>query len=538
MDFTTAVANCPSRKLFAPMFRARWQNMQNIVNDSQYINLIPKGYKTYYQAYIQQWGYWASGFVPQLHRQDFFSVGMGYTVCDIMTKECMAGGWRIGSTNPDTKDFIEKWAEKELNNTLNQMFFFANSRGNAILVLTPNDKELYASVYPVDRVVFQIGRTGEITSILLLNRFIAGETTYYAREKRVMLKGKAYYKVELINGTLITSPSWTGASMKKVPVEIEAIWRNTYGNIEPEKWYSMPKRLRGLGCYNVKNKSVAVALADLPGYSDSTLHTALDVLYSIDYNYTQGQVDQYLGKSRTLIPKQMGGVTIVNQPGTLADGMTFKEATGINSQPLEDTFYTQIPDGNLNGDSIKPTFLQPDLRAEARKSIRDADIELLASKVGISASTLLSSLAKSTGTKTDDQISVESSVDEKTVENKRELAKTAINAMLCDVAYFYGCEGEVEIQWGRRTSNSARENQELMADADAGRISKREYLRRRWTDLSEEEIEKIAKESDEEQSSRYEPQYNDMNYFGEEVANDNSEQALELSSDSDRRGRN
>lgn len=514
---TTAVTNCPARKLFAPLFRARWQNMQNIINNSQYINFIPKGYKTYYQAFIQQWTYWANGFVPQLHQQDFFSVGMGYTVCDIMARECMAGGYRISSINPETKDFIEQWAERELNNTLNQMFFFTNSRGNAILALTPKDKELYASVYPVDRAVFQIGRTGEITSILLLNRFIAGDTTYYARETRIMRKGKPYYKVELANGSLVTNPSWSGASMKEVPIEIESMWESTYGNITPNIWYSMPKRMKNLGCYNVKNKSVAVALADLPGYADSTLHTALDVLYSIDYNYTQGQIDQYLGKSRTLIPKQMGGVKIINQPGTLADGMSFKEATAAQTQPLEDIFYTQIPDNNLNGDTMKPLFLQPDLRGEAHKYIRDADIELLAAKVGISASTLLSSLAKATGTKTDDQISVESSVDEKTVENKRELAKSAINQMLSDVAYFYGLDDTAEINWGRRTSNSARENQELMADADAGRISLREYLRRRWTDLSEDEIEKMAQEAEKERESQSQPLFNDSNYFGDDV---------------------
>ena len=49
---TTAVINAPSRKIFRPMFRARWQNMQNIVTDSGIVDLIPEPYLSYYIAYI------------------------------------------------------------------------------------------------------------------------------------------------------------------------------------------------------------------------------------------------------------------------------------------------------------------------------------------------------------------------------------------------------------------------------------------------------------------------------------------------------
>ena len=45
--------------------------------------------------------------------------------------------------------------------------------------------------------------------------------------------------------------------------------------VKPDVWYKLP--LPSLGVYNVRNKPLAVALADIPGYSDSTLYTALDV---------------------------------------------------------------------------------------------------------------------------------------------------------------------------------------------------------------------------------------------------------------------
>lgn len=534
MEPTTALAKAPSRKVFAPYFKGRWQNAQNIINDSVYINLIPPGYKTYYQAFIQQWEQWSRGFVPALHKQDFFSTGMGYTVCDVMTRQLMSGGYRLHSNDPKTKAFIEQWHKDDLNNIFNKMFFFANSVGNAILILTPVDGELYASVLPTNRVVFQIGRTGRITQAMLLNRFIAGNSVYYTREIRIEHNGVPYYKVDIAEGTLATSPTWNGVSMPTVPPHIESQWKYCYGSIKPATWYRMPERMRGIGCYNVKNKSVAVAIADLPGYSDSTLHTALDVLYSIDYNYTMAQMDQYVGKSTVLIPKQMQSRMVMGTPGTLTQGMTFREALDVQSPELDKTFYTEVTDGNLDGKTIQPTFIQPNLRGQERKLIRDADLELLASKVGLNASTLASHLAGSTGAKTDDEINAENSTDEKTIGNKRALASTAINAMLSDVAYFYGYNEDVDIQWGRATANSLRENEQLMTEYQNGTLSLEDYLRKRWSDLSEEDIIKKAEELKRIEKEKQEPIFDDKDYFGGEVNDESGEQTSQSTGNSDR----
>ena len=164
-----AVCGGAARRLFAPMFRARWQNMQNIVNNSTFLSFIPDGYKTYYTAFIRLWLDWAQGFVPQLHRYDFFSTGMGYTVCEIFARECMAGGYRFNSANPEAKQFIEDWDSDRLTDVFSLMYFLANAGGNAILALTPANGKLYPSVYAIDRVVFQIGRRGEITDATILS---------------------------------------------------------------------------------------------------------------------------------------------------------------------------------------------------------------------------------------------------------------------------------------------------------------------------------------------------------------------------------
>lgn len=498
---TTACVNAPSRRLFAPMFRARWQNMQNIVNDSVFYDMVPEPYLTYYQAFIRQWIQWSQGFVPALHRQDFFSTGMGYTVCDIFAKQCMSGGYRFHSQNPEAKAALKLWDGGRLETVFSEMFFFSNAGGNSILCLTPIDGEVYPSAIPINRLYFMIGRRGEVTQAIIFNRFVAGETAYYARESRMQLDGRGYYRVELVPGTLVTSPSFVTAPCREVPDKIRGQWEYAYGNIVPGVWYELPKSFHSLGLYNIRNKSVAVAIADLPGYSDSTLHTALDVLYSIDYNYTQGQVDQYMGKSRALIPKQFqtapirgGGVGIRK---AVEEGVSFVEAINMRGPELNDEFYTQVESGDMNGTPIKPTFLQPDLRGEARKYIRDSDLELLASKVGLSATTLANHLAAG-ATKTATQVRSEVSETESSVNNKRELAKASINRMLNDVLNFYGFADKVEISWGRSGMNSSVENSELLKDYQAGTMPIRMYLQKRWPDMSEEEIERTAREIEEE----------------------------------------
>lgn len=515
-----------ARKLFAPMFRARWQNMQNIVNNSAFMSLVPEGYKTYYTAFIRQWLDWAQGFVPQLHRYDFFSTGMGYTVCDIFTKECMAGGYRFNSANAAAKDFIEKWDSDRLSEIFNEMYFFANAGGNAILALTPVNGDIYPAVYPIDRIIFQIGRSGKITRATIFNRFTAGETYYYTRERRIVLQGNNYYRVDVAKGTLVTSPTFQSEGLKAVPKEIAAQWSDCYGAIEPSVWYKMPKKMRTLGLYNVKNKSVAVALKDLPGYSDSTLHTALDILYSIDYNYTQSQVDQYMGKSRALVPKQMQRVS-VHQPGTLTDGMEFNQAINYVPPPLDDDFFTQVPDNNLNGDLMKPLFIQPELRGDQHKTIRDSDLELLAAKVGLSPGDIATHLGEKAHM-TATQVTVEQDTTETSVNNKRALASIAINDMLADVLSFYGVNGEVTIEWGRAAVNSTQENEELLRDYQAGTLPLRTYLRKRWNDLSEEEVEKMAQEIEAERRA-------EMPYTSDEITgliNDFSKPTAQYSGDS------
>ena len=515
----TACINALSRKIFAPMFRARWQNMQNIVNDSAFIDMIPEPYVSYYMAYIRQSIQWSSGFVPMLHRGDFFSTGIGYTVCDILVKECMKGNYRLTSPNKELEKVLEKWEDTtNLFDELTRMFWHANSGGNCLLVLTPVERQAYLTAYPINRCFFQIGRNGKVTSATLLNRFVAGETAIYAKEKRRYYNGKAYYKVQIASGTLVVSPSWTGQGLSYVPDNVKEQFEFAYGDIKLNTWYELP--FNTIGVYNVKNKPLSVAIADMPGYSDSSLYTALDVLYSIDFNYTQAQVDMYLGRGRGILPKQWQNGSINTSQRNVVNGESFADA--ISRPSLEEVFYTEITDSS--GNAVKPTIMQADLRGEAHKYIRDADLELLASKVGLSSSTLANHLTYNSS-KTATEVRDEQDSTATTVEIKRRLANESINDMLKDVALFYGFDDDCEIEWGRSGTTSV-ENQELLSEYQAGVLPLRQYLKLRHKDLSEEEIELWVCEIEKEMEKKNSYDFNEKDYFGD-LGDENSKQTIE-----------
>lgn len=509
-DGNKALNNISSRRVFRPFFKARWQNMQNIINDSVFYTSAPEPWLTYYNAYIRQWNEWASGFVPMLHRGDFFSTGIGYTICEILARECMSGGYRVSSKNKILQDFISDYGRFSFMDIFFRMFFFANAGGNCFLKLTPKNGELTAEVLPINRIIFEMGERNEVTHAMLYNRFTTGKgETYYAKETRCNLNGNSFYKVEVCpSAGTATSPSWGNTPLNTLPKAVAPQFKRAYGDIELNHWYTLPKCLHSLGLYNVRNKPVAVAIADMPGYSDSSLHTSLDILYSIDYNYTQQQLDMYWSKTRVLVPKQMQMIQLGNNArNNVVNGVGYEELQA----PLDEEIFTQVPDSNsIDGKPMQPTFIQPDMRGEAHKYIRDADLELLASKVGLSSATLANHLAY-TQTKTATQVNSEQDTTETTVNSKRELANLAINQMLQDLASFYGFTDEIAIIWNRTSVNSARQNEELLADYQAGLLTIKEYLKRRWRDLSDEEIEKWVIELE---ATADKKRQNEMNAFG------------------------
>lgn len=487
----------PIRTIFAPYFNARYQNYQNIVSNADFYSDMPGTWVAYQNAYVRQWDEWSRGFVLSLHRKDFFAVGMGKTVIDILTKECVKGGYRFDGKNEKSKNAVTEWAKNtHFDDVIQKGFCQANRLGNAILRLNvvSGAGDVYSTSHPVDRTYFNVNRRGKIVRARFVDMLDCGtveDTQYYTLEDRVLYQGTPYYRVKVYkyDGTA-TYTKWSHCNdddlIKKLHPFIKMRFYDLYGNITPGVWYKLP--FKSLGCYNWQNSVTNVAVSAMEGFSDSSLHTALDVLYSIDYNWSMGQLDQYFGRTRVMVPKAMIKQTqrVIHQGADIGEALM-----QLNEAPLDDDVYNEIPG---SGDSLtdkpqQPVFIQPDLRGEARKYIRDSDLELLASKVGLSSSTLANHLNYNKS-KTATEVDTEKDTTDITVEAKRNLCNRAVDAMLKDLCEFYGWEGDVDITWNL----SGKGNKEdIITEFRNGLMPLDECIKRLHPELTNAEVDKWVK---------------------------------------------
>lgn len=494
--------------VFQRYFRARWQNWQNIVSRATFYTQMPTEWVTYQNNFVKQWEQWASGFVLTLHRGDFFSTGMGKTVCDILVRECMRGNYRFDSADADASKRLSNWAaDNHMDEVIMNGFAFANRLGNAILRLNINAQKaaIYPTVHPVNSTYFQVNRAGKIVKARFFDMLDDGTTEnekYIVVEDRIMLDDKPYYRVCLKKfNSVATNPQMTnGANVNSFDTlddGAKSTFKALYGNIKLGVWYGLP--FKTLGCYNWKNTSTSSAVTEMHGYSDSSLHTALDILYAIDYNYSMGQLDQYFGRTMVLIPPEMQRKTGEH---VIFQGKDYDEAVlSVQEAPLSGTVFVQTPSGNngiLDGKPTAPIFIQSNLRGAERKQLHDFYLEMLAAKVGLSSSTLANHLTYNAA-KTATEIDKESDTTDVTVANKRDLANIAINDMLKEVCNYIGINAEVDITWNRTGTGN---KDAIMEEYRAGIMPLKECIARLHPELSKAEVEQWVNELAEQQQQQ------------------------------------
>lgn len=513
---------CPLTDAFAPYFNARWQNFQNIVSRATFFSNMPAEWVAYQNAYVKQWEEWASGFVLALHKGDFFSTGTGKTVCDILVKECMRGNYRFDSVDADASKRVSDWAEENgMDGLIMNGFYFANRIGNAILRLNINvDKaELYPTVHPVNRTYFQVNRKGQVVKARFFDLLADGTTKddkYFVVEDRVWYGDKPYYRVNLYRFTgIATNPELDQPkhgkinTLDKLSVGARTAFADLYGDIKLGAWYKLP--FKTLGCYNWQNTSTSSAISEMEGYSDSSLHTALDILYAIDYNYSMGQMDQYFGRTMVLIPKEMDDAGHV-----VYQGVDYGEFKAARPAPLSGSVFVQTPSSNggiLDGKVAEPIFIQSDLRGAQRKELNDFYLQMLASKVGLSSSTLANHLTYNQS-KTATEIDRETDTTDVTVANKRTLANIAINAMLKDVCDFLGINADVDITWNR---NGANNKDAIVEEYRGGLMPLKECIARLHPELTKAEVDEwVVQLQQEKETSPYDNTLNGIFGLGDE----------------------
>ena len=124
----------------------------------------------------------------KLHRGDFFATGMGKTVCDILTRECMRGRFRFDGDNPNLVKYVTRWGEdNDLSGIVGKGFDLSSRMGNAILRLNivAGTGEIYPSIHGINRTYFEVNRREEIVKAKFLDYLSANTTQLVASTTRL-----------------------------------------------------------------------------------------------------------------------------------------------------------------------------------------------------------------------------------------------------------------------------------------------------------------------------------------------------------------
>ena len=148
----------------------------------------------------------------------------------------------------------------------------------------------------------------------------------------------------------------------------------------------------------------------------------------------------------------------------------------------------------MNTEGQPFSFVQPQIRAEELKSLRNTLLENIATAIGISPSSFAPYLQDSSN-RTAREVSAEESATTLFVENKRESLVSALNEMLETVLRYYGKTDKVVVSFSRAgQSNYTLLVENAVKIFQAGGSSLEKFVRTVNPDLDESQIaEEIAK---------------------------------------------
>ena len=143
------------------------------------------------------------------------------------------------------------------------------------------------------------------------------------------------------------------------------------------------------------------------------------------------------------------------------------------------------------GNESKPlVFIQPEIRAEQFKALRNMTLENIATAVGISPSSFASYLQDNSN-RTAREVSAEESATTLTVENKRECLVNCLNKLLETVCTYYGKSDRVKVEF----SKAGQTNYTLLVENavkiyQAGGSSLEQFVRTVNPNMDESQIAK------------------------------------------------
>ena len=441
----------PSQKVFNTYLTT----MYGWANNAYFYNIIPPQWRQYYWHNIRAWIEWSNGYSRVIHgTAGVIPTRFGYQMISTLKDAILTGGHHFdGAENSEDDstalDFISNdWALErfDFNDFLNRLFVNTLSGGTSLVVANDDTKDIWFESLRIDRYLVNIDARGRIleskifTDVLEqqvngVNSASQNVKNWYLIEQRFYKNNKPYVQYclmpqeGLVNSKFFGSPQeMRGHDWRYIPKEVQDAFKAAYGNQKINKPIELKKFDGELGCWLIKNTSSSQMIPDLR-FGESQLVSAIPFLMTFDKAYTDMINDAYIGKGKVILPKSS------NPNDVMADG-------------LDHSIVTRVP---FSGVDVKPEVIQFDLRVDEHIANQEHLIKRIADSIGLSISTVSSSLTSQAShtSKTAKEVSSELTRTANTVESKRALALPVLNKMLSFVLKYYSKAGKVFLRFSQ-----------------------------------------------------------------------------------------
>lgn len=519
------------------------QEYYNWVNNTAFYATAPPYLKPFYWK-VQNWERWINGIVPTFHdlNKGIVPTHFAKAIVDKVSALVYGGGISLSnggemqdkSGENETLKFMGEWKQKvKLSSVVQNTIKFAAGLGTSCFKLNADsEKELWVEGVPMNRAKYDFDHNGQIIGAKFYmsvfergtssNGYVYGlyEHRYYAPDKDGKKAPYCEYRMYRIYTTTNNQQAPTETYLKWEELEhwVRIQLKECYSSIRLDAPIRLP--LTNLGLFPYKWTECVSSMPHLK-YGDSVLEGLVKYLCEYDILSSILDTEMYSGRARV----------VASEP------ITNQNSRNANYNSGMDSFITYVKGMSTEGQPFE--FVQPNIRSEELKSIRNTLLENIATAIGIAPSSFAPYLQDNSN-RTAREVSAEESATTLFVENKRESLTSALNDMLDTVRAYYGKPDKVIVSF----SKAGQSNYTLLVDNatkiyQSGGSSLEKFVRTVNPDLDEaqiaEEVERIRQEQAEKQRAEQEPFFNDSDYFGEGDLND-SEQTAEPTGDSLGRG--
>jgi hypothetical protein len=486
------------------------QELYNWVNNTVIFNTVPPLMRPFYRK-IQNFDRWINGYVPEFHD---FSKGvipthLAKAIVDKVSALIYGGGLMLQNVaeNPDSENDGKSETLKKLGDWVQETAFtsvtqsvikYAVGLGTSCFKLNADgNKELWVEAVPLSRTRYEFDARGDVLSARFFIQMFERDQNatngeaYGLYEERSYVEGKPYavYKVYKINRPVnqgqIPTASEVYMTWEELPSWIRKQLKIAFYSIRLDAPILMP--FTNLGIYVYRYTPTVSSMPHLR-YGDSVLEGLTKYLCEYDIISSCLDTETYVSRARVLAKKNVKNPSAANanyNAGLDSFIMTYYESMGNTEQQLQ--------------------FIQPEVRAEQFKALRNLTLENIASAVGISPSSFASYLNDNSN-RTAREVSAEESSTTLLVENKRFSLLNAINSLLDDVRRYYGLTDAVRGEF----SKAGQTNYSLLVENavriyQAGGSSLEQFVRTVNPGMDEaqikREVESIRREMKEKQSA-------------------------------------